>query len=95
MPHNNPELWPILWAAGVAMATALFRNLYYGGHTFKTYCFESMVVGFMTLGVGFGLKAAGAGGDWVFFVGSIFGLFGVDYIRKKADTLISKRVDTL
>lgn len=95
MPHNNPELWPILWAAGVAIATAFFRNLYYGGKTFRTYCFEGLLIGCLTVGVGFGLKAASINGDWVFFVGSILGLMGVDFVRDKAGKVIDRKVETL
>ena len=95
MLQNSPDLWPILIAAGVATITAFLRNLYYGGRNFKTYALESLLIGFLTVGTGFGLKAMGAHGDWVYFVGSVLGLVGVDIVRNLGETVLKRKAGTL
>jgi len=95
MPHNDPQLWPILIAAGVATITAFLRNLYYGGGSFWSYIVESLLIGILTVGTGFGLKAMGVNGDWVYFVGSVLGLVGVDIIRNLGETVIKRKAEKL
>jgi lambda family phage holin len=95
MPHNDPQLWPILIAAGVATITAFLRNLYYGGRSFWSYVVESLLIGVLTIGTGFGLKAMGANGDWVYFVGSVLGLLGVDIIRHIGESVLKRKAESL
>ena len=92
MPWRDPELYPILVSAGLAMAVSLLRNLYDGGRDWKSYLVESLLIGFMTIGIGKGLSAIGADGDWVYFAGSIVGLLGVDFMRFIGEEAIKSRV---
>lgn len=93
MPWRDPELYPIIIAAFLAMLTAFLRSLYDGGRTWKARLVESMLIGSLTVGIGFGLKAMGADGSWVFFAGSVVGLFGVDYIRAVGKDALKKRLE--
>ena len=93
MPWRDPELYPIAIAALLAMITAFLRSLYDGGRTWKARLVESMLIGSLTVGTGFGLNAVGSDGSWVFFVGSVVGLLGVDYIRAVGKDTLKKRLE--
>jgi lambda family phage holin len=93
MPWRDPELLPILFAAFAAAVTAMLRNLYYGGRSAKVYVFESLLIGSITVGIGFGLKGLGASGDYVFFIGSCIALFGIDFVRHVGMDYTKKKVD--
>lgn len=95
MPWRDPENFPLIYAALSAAVTAFLRNLYFGGRGFKSYLFESMLIGSIVMGVGFGLKAAGANSDYVFFAGAVIALFGIDFVRELGMSATKRKVDKL
>lgn len=98
MPWRDPNnLWLAeFFAPLLAFAMALLRSLYDGTEpSWKRKLVEALLCGGATYTIGYGLKALGAHGDWVFFAGGIIGLFGVDYVRMIAKKGINKKVDKL
>ena len=85
-----------LFAPLLAFVTAFIRSLYDGTEpSWLRRFIEAVLCGGATLTCGFALKALGAHGDWVYFVGGVIGLFGVDYVRFIARKGINKKVDKL
>jgi len=95
MPWRDPENFPLLYAAIAAAVTAFLRNMYFGGRTFKAYLFESLLIGSIVMGVGFGLKALGANSDYVYFVGAVIALFGIDFVRDIGMSAAKRKADKL
>lgn len=92
---RDPENFPLFYAAVSAMVTALLRNIYFGGRTFKVYLFESLLIGTIVMGVGFGLKGLGVSSDYVYFIGAVIALFGIDFVRDVGMRATDKKVDKL
>ena len=92
MPWKDPEIHSIVIAAILALITSLLRSLYDGKHSLLKCAIESVLIGFVTIGIGMGLKALGADGNWVYFAGSTVGLLGIDFIRYISKEEITRRV---
>ena len=95
MPWRDPENFPLIYAAISAMVTAFLRNMYFGGRGFKVYLFESLLIGTLVMGVGFGLKGLGANSDYVYFIGAMIALFGVDFVRDIGMAAAKRKADKL
>lgn len=98
MPWKEPNTLFIaeIFAPLLAFAMALLRSLYDGTEpSWIRRLIEAGLCGGATLTIGFAFKAMGAHGDWVYFVGGVVGLFGVDYVRFIAKKGIDKKVEKL
>lgn len=101
MPDRTPAFWIALWDAlpdsvkggMLSFFVAFFRVFYDGTEPRKIKrVLDAVLCGLVTFGVAKGINAIGMHTDFTPFLGGVIGLFGVDWVRAKADKYTEEKL---